>query len=137
MAFQGLTDREQALATFMSALLIAIGAMPTVGLGPNLRFIIMLLGVIGLAVKEFLGSAPPAPITTGPKPIPAPTVVPVVLGVDQFDPVQAKAIGEHVFLNPNQPQGYVTRFLGVWYDIYGHVLSTDINTPPTGTGTEV
>lgn len=58
---QGLTDRQQALLTFVSAILIAVAGV-SIPLGSPywVALILALAGAVGFALKESFGSAPPA-----------------------------------------------------------------------------
>lgn len=53
----GLTDRQQALFTFISAFCLAVSYLPQSGLDPSQRFLVAVVGVFGFTLKEFLGTA--------------------------------------------------------------------------------
>jgi len=62
MAPQGLSNKAQSYWTLASGLLIIVGAVSVPsGLSPYLSFGLMLCGVIGLGIKEWLGDLSSAP----------------------------------------------------------------------------
>jgi hypothetical protein len=60
-----LSNSQQAYAVFISAILIAVGAVAVPsGLPWYVGFALMVIGAIGLAVKEALGAQSSTPATT-------------------------------------------------------------------------
>lgn len=138
-----LTDKQQAYMVFVSQILIALGAVSIpAGSPPVLTLILFISGALGMAIKEALGSVsqqgtPPPPPTPAPPeapktPPPIAQPAPYLSYMDEI--AQVKAAGFFVFRNDSQPHGYVYRFVGIWYNAFGVILSRDISTIPSGTG---
>jgi hypothetical protein len=53
-----LSNNAQAALMLVSMVLVSIGAVPIVtGISPYVGFALMLCGAVGIAIKEYLGSA--------------------------------------------------------------------------------
>ena len=117
-------------ATF---LVVSVVSVP-LGVSPYVTLTLGIVGAVGFAIKEALGSAAPSDTTT-PSTTPNSAVLATTAQPEQPDPTataQLKAIGDIVYSNPNYTDGLVYKYLGEWYDVYGNDLGSS---PPAGTGT--
>lgn len=135
----GLTNNQQAVAMFISAVLIALGSVSVrSGLPMWVTTTFFILGALGFAIKEALGdTAPPVVVTQPPQDGGGSAgggggSIPTI--IDMTAVAQAKAVNYHVFANSNYPKGIVLMSGGTWLDITGKILGSVI---PAGTGSEL
>ena len=118
----GLTNNQQAVFSFVSALFLAVSVVSVpLGVSPYVTFSLGVIGAIGLFTKEYLGSVPT-------------TISNQVTTPDAETVTQLKQDGDVVFANPNYSMGVVYRWLGTFYDVYGNSLGS---TAPAGTGSQL
>lgn len=145
---QGLTDKQQAVITFISAILISLGAVSAPSGFPQwVAVVLFLLGAFGFAIKEALGGIAPAPV---PAPVPAPAAAPVVIPIPQpagpiitpqypagFSLSALKQIGDKVYSNPNYPYNLIYQDPAGWYNIFGVKIAGPSDPVPAGTGAQL
>jgi hypothetical protein len=128
----GLSNNQQAIAMFISAILLALGAISVpAGFPVWVAAVLFILGAIGMAMKEVLGG------TTSPTITPTPVGSTFVQAkIDPaFSVTQAIATGYKVYQSSTAGSGgYVLAVGNNWETIYGTPLG---NTQPAGTGPQV
>lgn len=127
----GLSDKQQAILTFISLILIGLGSAQVPGNLPSYVYVIIFLaGALGMALKEALGTIQPT----------VPVVSPTAPATQNYQPDpnfnvnDAKTAGFSVFLDLNIKGGYALFANGTWLDAYGEHLGT---TQPVGLGQQL